>query len=197
MSDHHFRPTPAEPPTRTRPLDVESILDAAERIVRRQGLAGLSMRKLGNELAVDPMAIYHYVDSKRSLLALLTARALGTIEVPDPETPWEAWVRQWAMSYWELVTEHRDLILAGLSDPTVGAGGLTSTRQLIAAIARSGLPKHLVEPSAFLLVDAVHGAALGAASLAEGSAEFAEARRAFVAGIDIVVVGIASRADQT
>lgn len=154
------------------------------------------MRKLGRELSVDPMAVYHHVPNKRTLLSLVTARTIGTMEMPDPNEAWDAWVRQWAISYWEVAAGHRDLILAGLSDPEVGAGGLPSTRQLIAAIARSGLPDHLLEPSAFIVVDAVHGAALGVAVLSDRTEDRANARRAFEIGLDIILSGIATRASK-
>ena len=124
---------------RPTPLSVERIVDAACLIVERDGLAGLSMRKLGAELAVDPMAVYHHVADKRQLLALVTARTIGTMSPPDPAASWDSRVRQWAMSYWELVANHRELTLAGLADPEIAAGGLPSTAPLVAAIADSGL----------------------------------------------------------
>jgi len=180
--------------SRARPLGVEAIVDAACRIIERDGLTGLSMRKLGSELSADPMAVYHHVKDKRTLLALVTARTIGTMGMPDPGVAWDAWVRQWAIRCWEVAAAHRDLILAGLSDPGIGAGGLPSTRQLIAAIAESGLPDDLVEPSAFIVVDAVHGAALGVAVLSDGSEDRANARRVFEIGLDTILSGIASRA---
>lgn len=187
-------PSGSSPSPRTSPLDVESIVDGACRIIERDGLAGLSMRKLGRELSVDPMAVYHHVPNKRTLLALVTARVIGTMDLPDPDATWDEWVRQWALSYWEVAAAHRDLILAGLSDPGVGAGGMPSTTQLIAAIASSGLPHPLCEPSAFVVVDAVHGAALGIAALSDTSEDRANARRLFEIGLETIVRGIASRA---
>lgn len=152
------------------------------------------MRKLGRELSVDPMAVYHHVENKAALLALVTARTIGAMELPEPDAPWDEWVRHWALRYWEVAVTHRDLILAGLSDPEVGAGGLPSTERLIAAVSRSGLPEHLVEPSAFVVVDAVHGSALGVAALSSRSADRADARRLFEIGLDTIVSGMAARA---
>ena len=183
---------------RSAPLSVERIVDVACRIIERDGLAGLSMRKLGAELDVDPMAVYHHVADKRALLALVTARTIGTLTPPDPAASWDARVRQWAMNYWELVVEHRDLTLAGLADPEIAAGGLPSTESLVAAIADSGLPADLVEPTAFIVVDAVHGAALsGLPTGARRSRkqELARLRATFAVGLDTIVAGIAARSD--
>ena len=53
-------------PTRRR-LDRRQVLEAALGVVDRDGLEALSMRRLGTELGVDPMAVYHYVDGKERL----------------------------------------------------------------------------------------------------------------------------------
>jgi AcrR family transcriptional regulator len=189
------RADPSPPPSATtRPLDVEQIVDAANRIVERDGLAGLSMRKLGAELSVDPMAIYYHVKDKRALLALMTARTIDSMEMPDPAAAWDTRVRHWATAYWEVAATHRDLTLAGLSDPAIGASGLPSTDELIAAISESGLPHDLVQPTAFIIVDAVHGAALGVAAPGRSSDDRAHLRELFEIGLEIIVSGITARA---
>jgi AcrR family transcriptional regulator len=182
---------------RQAPLTVERIVDAACRIVERDGLPGLSMRKLGAELEVDPMAVYHHVADKRELLALVAARTIGAMQPPDPTAPWDEQVRQWATNYWDVVVRHRDLTLAGLADPAIAAGGLPSTESLVVAIADSGLPAELVEPTAFLVVDAVHGSALGATPAGTNrtrARELARLRAAFTVGLDTIIAGIAARA---
>ncbi len=152
------------------------------------------MRKLGRELAVDPMAIYHHVPNKTALLALATARTVARVDVPDTATAWDEWVRLWALRYWDIAADNRDLILVGLSDPEVGAGGLASATDLIEAIARSGVPDDLCEPYAFVIVDAVHGSSLAVAALDERSPDRAHLRRLFEIGLDAIVAGIATRA---
>lgn len=186
--------SPAPSTTRPSALGIDSIVDAACALIERCGLPGFSMRKLGAELSVDPMAVYHHVPNKTELLALVTARTIGAMEPPDPGLPWDEWVRRWALRYWDVASAHRDLILAGLSDPRIGAGGLPSTETLINAVSRSGLPAHLVEPNAFIVVDAIHGSALGVATLSDGSADRTNARGLFNVGLDTIVSGIAARA---
>ncbi len=151
------------------------------------------MRKLGRELSVDPMAVYHHVPSKTALLKLVMARTVGTMEPPDADAPWDESVRQWALRYWDVAVENRDLVLAGLSEPEIGAGGLPSTQRLIEAIANSGLPERLLEPCAFVIVDAVHGSALGIAVLNDASDGRIGAKDLFEAGLDTIIAGIAAR----
>lgn len=189
-----MKPQTSSPTSRTSPLSLDAIVDAACGVIERDGLGGLSMRKLGRELSVDPMTVYHYVPSKTALLSLVMARTVGAMAPPDLDSPWADSVRQWALQYWEVAASNRDLVLAGLSDPEIGAGGLPSTQKLIAAIANSGLPDHLLEPSAFVIVDAVHGSALGIAALHDTSEGRVNARQLFETGLDIIIAGIAARA---
>lgn len=52
----------------TAALSREGIVATALDLVDRHGLAGLSMRRLGRELGVDPMAIYRHLPDKAALL---------------------------------------------------------------------------------------------------------------------------------
>lgn len=56
------------PPSRHTPLDRDTILDAAITFIDEQGLAGLTMRRLGQALGVEAMALYRYVAGKEELL---------------------------------------------------------------------------------------------------------------------------------
>ncbi|HZD58259.1 MAG TPA: TetR/AcrR family transcriptional regulator C-terminal domain-containing protein [Anaerolineales bacterium] len=49
-------------------LDRRQVLTTALEVVDREGLEALSMRRLGAELSVDPMTIYHYAGGKERLL---------------------------------------------------------------------------------------------------------------------------------
>jgi AcrR family transcriptional regulator len=183
-----------QPARRGSPLGVDAIVDAACALIDEVGLAGLSMRRLGNALEVDPMAVYHHVAGKRELLRLVTERVIAAMPLPDAAAAWEVQVRQWAQAYWEVVVAHRDLTAAGLADPVIAAGGVPAVRPLREAIASSGIPAALVEPNAWLVVDFVHGSALGAsAPLRHHHDDLTPLRRAFDAGLDTIIAGLAAR----
>lgn len=55
---------------RAKSLTRDEILEVALRIIDSEGLAGLSMRRLGAALGVDPMMIYRHVHNKEALLDL-------------------------------------------------------------------------------------------------------------------------------
>ncbi|MCX2728772.1 TetR/AcrR family transcriptional regulator [Saccharopolyspora sp. NFXS83] len=46
----------------------QEILDEAERLIREEGLAGLTMRKLASRLGYAPMSLYSYFADKQALL---------------------------------------------------------------------------------------------------------------------------------
>lgn len=69
-------------------LSREAIIEAADRILRTEGPAKLSMRRLAKELGTAPMTLYYHVRDKDELLLLVMeeqARALPRPELPgDP-----------------------------------------------------------------------------------------------------------------
>lgn len=69
-------------------LSRAQIVEAAYEILREHGLPGLSMRRLAQDLGVQPGALYYYVTSKQDLLAAVAGRILAdaepTISTTDP-----------------------------------------------------------------------------------------------------------------
>lgn len=173
-------------------LSEEQIVDAAVAAIAEDGLAKLSMRRLGARLGVDPMAIYHHVDDKQALLALVLARVLSEMPVPDRSQPWAVQVRDWAIAYWELASRHREVVGAALADPRIARGALRATEPLTGALAESGLLPASIEAAAFLVVDVVHGSALSAAAVERS----VDARAWFEQGLEIVIAGIRASADR-
>jgi AcrR family transcriptional regulator len=75
------------------------VLDAAVRLADRDGIDGLSMRRLGQELGVEAMALYRHVRNKDELLDAAVEAVIA--EIPPPETAtgdWKASVRTRAMA---------------------------------------------------------------------------------------------------
>jgi len=64
-------------------LDRERILDAAQEIAEREGVANLTMRRIGAELGADPTAVYRHFRNKHELLVQLADRLFGI----GPELP--------------------------------------------------------------------------------------------------------------
>lgn len=89
------------PASRHTPLDRGLILDAAVTFIDEQGLAGLTMRRLGQALGVEAMALYRYVSGKEELLDgvvdLLVEGMRTDVEVLDrPSDGWQDFVQRLA-----------------------------------------------------------------------------------------------------
>lgn len=68
-------------------LTRSQVVDVAVDLVRRYGLADLSMRRLARELGVAPGAIYWHVDSKQQLIVEVAERLLSAIGDPSSDLP--------------------------------------------------------------------------------------------------------------
>ncbi len=84
-----------EMPARRR-LSRERVVAAALRIVDRDGLEGLTMRALGRELGVDPMAVYHWVANKDELLGLIVEAVYAEIPLDPALLPGGDWRERFA-----------------------------------------------------------------------------------------------------
>jgi TetR/AcrR family tetracycline transcriptional repressor len=146
-------------------LSRERILSTALDLVDRDGLDGLSMRKLAGELGVDPMSIYHHVANKEALLKALVERVFAAMPVPSQKGHWKRRVRQWADAYRGLAAAHPNLVLRIVSDPaTVAIAAVHVNESLYAAVDASGIPPRSVVSAAALIVDYVNGYSLALAA---------------------------------
>lgn len=91
-------------PARRPPLSRERVLTAAVELVDAEGLEALTMRRLGQLLDRDPMALYRYAPNKNALLD-------GVVEAVMAELPARTGVRDWRTHLRETAHEFRRLAL--------------------------------------------------------------------------------------
>jgi AcrR family transcriptional regulator len=70
-------------------LSVEAIARAAEHIVDTDGMSALTMRRLGRQLGVEAMSIYHHVPNRAALERILVERLLEPAMGVDAGSPTE------------------------------------------------------------------------------------------------------------
>jgi AcrR family transcriptional regulator len=97
--------TRTETETRT-PLSRERVLRAAVELADRGGVEALSMRKLGQELGVDAMALYRHVRGKDDLLDGVVEQVVGEIQRPIVADDWKAGLRGQAMAARAVMLRH-------------------------------------------------------------------------------------------
>ena len=88
------------------PLTKERVLRAAVDLADRGGIEALSMRKLGQELGVDAMALYRHVRSKDDILDGAVDAVVAEIELPRPGDDWKADLRQQVMAARGVMLRH-------------------------------------------------------------------------------------------
>ena len=88
------------------PLSRERVLLVAIDVADRDGLEGLSMRRLGPELGVDAMALYRHVRNKDDLLDGIVDVIVGQIERVAPGDDWQAALRAQVMAARRVMLRH-------------------------------------------------------------------------------------------
>ncbi len=95
--------------TEERPtLDRDRLAETALKLIDRDGLAALSMRKLGAELGVEAMSLYHYVKNKDDLLDSVLDCLYSEVDVlpQGPGVAWEPAIRHGLRSLHEVLLRH-------------------------------------------------------------------------------------------
>ncbi len=107
------------------PLARERIVEAAIRIIDTEGLDALSMRRLGAELGVNPMAAYYHVPNKAALYDLVLEAVMTGVDTSgiDPTVPEGEQLKQAARAYRAAILAHPHTIpvLAARSVRTAAA----------------------------------------------------------------------------
>lgn len=150
-------------------LTRERILESALDYVDRHGLDALSMHKLGAELGVKAMSLYHHVANKHDLLA-------GIVEVlwsevpppPDPPASWRDHSRMLTTSLREMIHRHPSAAPLLLSTGTLSQQALEVADAYRTALTQAGLPNERAVPFLRTLVSHALGQSLAELSWSQG-----------------------------
>jgi AcrR family transcriptional regulator len=143
------RPEPDR--TGRRPLTREAIVEAALVLLERDGMAGLSMRKLAQELGTGAASLYWHVGDKEELLSLLLDRIVGEAEViePDPSN-WREQAKEMARATRRLLSKRRDAAQLSMGRIPAGPNSLPVLERYLAVLASRDLPDRVVAYAADL-----------------------------------------------
>ena len=147
MTDRNRRPG-RRPKTSTA-----DVVECALGIIDSEGIEGLSMRRLGKALSVDPMAIYNYVSGKPELLDAVVDRVMADVDlsVDDASAMWQERVRRVAGAYRDALLAHPNVLPVIASGRARMFGGLGPADTLLSIFEAAGVPrsKWLVAMNAF------------------------------------------------
>lgn len=140
-------------------LSRETVVTTAVRLADTEGIARLSMRRLGRELGVEAMSLYHHVRDKSALLDAMVDLVYAQIELPaGPD--WRAGLTRRAGSQRATLNRHPWALELVESRATPGAATLRHHDAVLGYLRSTGFGVRAAG-HVFSLVDAyVYGFAL-------------------------------------
>lgn len=125
------------PPTPS--LQRDDIVETAIAILKRDGVAGLSMRRLAVELNSKPMTLYHYVPNKSALLSLALSGVAARIPWTTPTGPPRERMITVAMDMFEKLREIPWIVAILREGTNVGTPALALANEFFTAAAELGV----------------------------------------------------------
>jgi AcrR family transcriptional regulator len=142
------------------PLERERIVATALAIVDRDGLKALSMRRLGAELGVDPMAVYYYLPNKQALFDAIVEAVMAGIDlaIDDPKRPPEERILRAAQAYCAALMAHANAMPILLEHGPATPVALRPVELLVGILRDAGLPPAEALAGMNVIAAAVRGA---------------------------------------
>ncbi|WP_433516045.1 TetR/AcrR family transcriptional regulator [Nonomuraea sp. CA-143628] len=126
---------------RPRSLTPDQLATAALAVIDRDGLAGLSMRAVAQEIGMSTMGLYRYVDDRGELEQLVIDRVLDNVDTmpPDKSRPWRERIEIMVERLRVVVGSHPWLVLLIVAHRHRSVAILRWSEPLAAILAEAGL----------------------------------------------------------
>ena len=161
-------------------LTRDRVVQAGLRLVDRDGVEALTMRRLGRELGVEAMSLYGYVDNKQDLLEAVLACVHAEMPTVDPSGPWPQRLRAIAGGFRAALLRHPNIVGLVAARPVTNQAGVHMVESTLAALRDAGLD--LVQANQALNV--VVGFTLGHVADQVGAEKLVGTGEAAVDGLD-------------
>jgi AcrR family transcriptional regulator len=138
-------PWRAAPRARPRtPLTQEAVVDAALRVLGREGNDGLRMRRVAEELGTGPATLYWHVASKDELINLMIDRVASEIETPPPDPArWQEQLKEWGVQVRRVFQQHPGVAVLTLGRIPVGPNLVRLTEWVLTLLRGAGVPDRI------------------------------------------------------
>ena len=157
-------------------LSKQRVVAEAIRLADREGIDGLSMRRLAGALDAGAMSLYHYVANKEELLDAMIDVVFEEIELPPEQTDWQSAMRRKAVSARQVLARHPWAIGLLESRTSPGPANLRHHETVTACLRKAGFPVLMATHANWLLDSYVYGFAMQESSLPfDTPDEFADA----------------------
>jgi AcrR family transcriptional regulator len=152
-------------PQRRAPLSRELVLETAVKLADRGGLESLSMRKLGQELGVEAMALYYHFANKDEVIDGMVDLVFSEVDLPIGGADWKTAMRRRAFSLRDVLLRHRWALGLMESRRKPGPANLRHHDAVIGSLLSAGLDMPTTAHAYSLLDSYIYGFALFAMNL--------------------------------
>ena len=152
-------------PTDREPLSRDRVLHTAVRVADRDGLAGLTIRALAQELGVKPMSVYYYVANKEEILDGIVDIVFAEIDLPAVGQDWRSEMRRRARSARRVLGRHRWAIGLLESRTRPGPATLRHHDTVLGVLRAAGFSRGMTAHAYALIDSYTYGFALQEAGL--------------------------------
>lgn len=176
------------------PLTRRAILEAGIALADCEGLAAVTMRRLGSELGVEAMALYRHVSNKQDVLdgmAALLVAAMTPVVVPDG-APWQEVLRELSWQYRRVITEHPAVFTGQAQRPIVLGEDHSAIDRVLSTLQAAGFTRELALDLYLVGSSFARGFALSEMGQGQGPLQLpadADQDRAFSRGLDVIIAG--------
>jgi AcrR family transcriptional regulator len=120
-------------------LDVDQVVRAAVALADRDGLDGVTLLKVAQELDVTKMSLYRHVGSKSELFVLMGDLAIGRAPGITPGSGWRDGLREWAHAHRAIYLRRPWLVHLPVSGPPGGPNAIGWMDAVLRVLRDSGL----------------------------------------------------------
>jgi AcrR family transcriptional regulator len=142
------------------PLTRDRVLAAAMKLADGGGIEALSMRKLGQALGVEAMAVYYHFANKERVLDGIVDLVFGEIDVPVAGDDWKAAMRRRAISVRDALLRHRWAIGLMESRTNPGPANLRHHDAVLGCLRAAGFDMAATATAYSLLDSYIYGFAM-------------------------------------
>jgi AcrR family transcriptional regulator len=135
------RPRPVKPP-----LGRDAIVTAALTVLDAEGLDGLSMRRVAQELNTGPASLYAHVSNRDELEELVYDRILGEVPLPAAPDPdrWQEQLKQLMRDTFTGLRQHPGAARLGMGRIPFTPNALVIEEATLGLMRAGGLPERTV-----------------------------------------------------
>jgi AcrR family transcriptional regulator len=122
------------------PLSRDAIISMALSILEKDGLSGLSLRRVATALDTGAASLYVYLANLDELYALMLDRALAAVELPEGhDRPWRDRLKAYLMSYLHVLRQRQGLAHLAMSTVATGVNSLRMWEVLLGLLKEGGI----------------------------------------------------------